>query len=136
MREWGPWEQKEGLDHWDKFKRDHHNRVCSFCGSLHPDDMFALVKQSAEAPEDAQHGTVVEIEPSDKSHKVYVRQPGVRNAHEGGIKFYMWHVPRDADGKLVVTQQQQDEYGQAVRRSQARFEKRLYGGLSKESGRA
>ena len=127
VREQGPWERKEGLDHWEKFKAAHGNRVCSFCGSLHPDDMFELVKQSAEAPENAVDGSVVEIDPSDKSYKIYVRQPGVRNAHEGGIKFYTWHLPHDKDGKLVVTQQQQDEYGQAVRRSRDRFDRRLYG---------
>ena len=109
-------------DHWLKFKAAHGNRVCSYCGSLHPDDMFALVKASAESPINAPHGSVVEIEPSDKSYKIYVHQPGVRNAHEGAIKFYTHHLPRDAQGNLAVTQEQQEQYSRAVRNSHKRFE--------------
>ena len=114
-----------GPDRWEKFKCN-GDRVCSYCGSLHPDDMFRLVKMSAQASEDANYGAVVEIEPSDKNYKVYVNQPGVRNASEGGIKFYMMHLPRNADGTLAVTDEQQKEYGLAVKRSSARFAKYLY----------
>jgi hypothetical protein len=106
-------------DHWDKFKTN-GQRVCSYCGSLHPDDMFALVRESAEAPADGDYLKTVTIEPSDKKYKVYVHQPGVRNAHEGGIKFYMMHLPRK-DGKIDVTDQQQAEYADAVKRSDSRF---------------
>lgn len=113
-----------GPDHWQKFKSN-GNRVCSYCGSLHWDDMIALVKQSAEAPEDAPYHSTVGIEPSDKGYKVYVRQPGVRNAHEGGIKFYMQHVPRDENNKIAVTEEQNKEYSEAVHRTHARFDKWL-----------
>ena len=115
-----------GLDHWDKFKTN-GNRVCSYCGSLHWDDMLTLVKLSAEAAADADYHTVVEIEPSDKNYKVYVNQPGVRNAHEGGIKFYMQHVPLGEVGKIAVTAEQNQEYSEAVKRSRQRFERYLYG---------
>lgn len=113
-----------GPDHWERFKSN-GNRVCSYCGSLHPDDLFALVKASAEAPEDAEFGSVVEIDPSDKSYKIYVQQPGVRNAHEGGIKFYTHHLPRNADGSLAVTPEQNSEYARAVANSQKRFEEEI-----------
>jgi len=33
------------------------------------------------------------IEISDKRYKVYVKQPGVENASQGGIKFYAQHLP-------------------------------------------
>lgn len=108
-----------GPDHWQKFKAI-DNRVCSYCGSLHPDDMFRLVKVSAEASPDAEYHSVVEIEPSAKDYKTYVHQPGVRNAHEGAIKFYMQHLPRTADDKLDVTDEQQAEYGRAVRSTRQR----------------
>jgi hypothetical protein len=122
----GPFKRSgKNLDHWRKFKAPHGNRVCSYCGSLHPDDMFALVKQAAEAPEDAEHNSVVEIEPSDKGYKIYVHQPGVRNAHEGGIKFYTQHLPRDADGKMIVSEERQAEYSKAVKASHKRFERRM-----------
>lgn len=113
-----------GLDRWQKFKSN-GNRVCSFCGSLHPDDMFALTKQAANAPEDAPYRSVVDIEPSDKNYKIYVSQPGVRNAHEGGIKFYTHHLPRDADGKTIVSPEQNNDYAVAVRLTRARFNRMM-----------
>ena len=116
--------QEEGKDRWQKFKTN-GNRVCSFCGSLHPEDLFALVKQCAEAPLDAEYNSVPEIDRSDKGYKIYVHQPGVRNAHEGGIKFYTQHLPRDADGNLAVTDEQNAEYAKAVRASKVRFERYL-----------
>lgn len=112
-------------DHWQKFKSN-GDRVCSFCGSLHPDDMFRLVKASAEGSADADYHSVVSIEPSDKGYKVYVHQPGVRNASEGGIKFYMQHLPRNDDGSLAVTPEQNAEYSRAVKASRKRFERWLY----------
>jgi len=115
----------KGPDHWQKFKSN-GQRVCSYCGSLHPEDMFALVKQSAESPADGDYRKTVIIEPSDKKYKVYVHQPDVRNASEGGIKFYMQHLPRK-DGKIDVTDEQQAEYAEAVARSESRFHLYLKG---------
>lgn len=109
-----------GPDHWQRFKLI-DNRVCSYCGSLHSEDLFRLVKESANASVDAEYGSVVEIEPSDKSYKIYIRQPGVRNAREGGIKFYTPHLPRDEHGALAVLPEQQAEYSAAVKASRARF---------------
>jgi hypothetical protein len=127
-----PRRQEEGVasafplpDRWEKFKSI-DNRVCSYCGSLHPDDMFRLAKESAEASEEAPYGTVVEVEPSDKSYKVYVHQPGVRNAHEGGVVFYMMHLPKKGDGSIDVSQQRQDDYAEAVRRTHVRLGKKLW----------
>ena len=109
-----------GPDHWDKFKSN-GDRVCSYCGSLHWEDMLRLVHEAATGPDDSKYRDVVSIEPSGKSYKVYVHQPGVRNAHEGGIKFYMQHVPRGEDGKIQVTDEQQAEYAKAVKVSKERF---------------
>jgi hypothetical protein len=117
----GSWEHTKGLDRWHKFKLN-GNRVCSFCGSLHPDDLFALINRCISADPDASYQSVVEIEPSDKKYKVYVRQPGVRNAMEGGIKFYMQHLPRDKNGKLTITKEQDEAYAYAIRLSAMRFE--------------
>ena len=112
------------LDHWQRFKSN-GDRVCSYCGSLHFEDMVRLVKASAEAPLDADYGSVVEIQPSSKNYKVYVNQPGVKNAMDGGIKFYMQHVPRDADGNNTVTKDQNAEFSTAVKNSQARFNRMI-----------
>lgn len=77
MTDHGPWEKKEGLDRWDKVGPD---RVCSFCGSMHPDDMRAALSD----PE-------AKISISDKRYKVYIRRPGILNAGMGAIKWYVWH---------------------------------------------
>ncbi|MDF1720500.1 MAG: hypothetical protein P1U65_07495 [Minwuia sp.] len=80
------------------FTRDHVNpdiwhvlpngdRSCSYCGSLHPDDFGRLLDRGLD-PDDP-----VEIGPTAKGYKVYVSQPDVRNASEGGIIFYSWHDP-------------------------------------------
>jgi hypothetical protein len=103
MHEAGPWEYSTNLDRWQQFKSN-GNRVCSFCGSLHPEDLFALVTLAADAPDDAALGTVVEIEPSDKS-------------------FYTMHLPQDANGKVDVPQQRHEEYARAVRATRRRFAK-------------
>ena len=124
-REDGPFKHAgKGLDRWQKFKSN-GDRVCSYCGSLHWDDFTRMVHEAATAPEDAPYTSVVRIEPSDKGYKCYVHQPGVRNAHEGGIKFYMQHVPRDENGKIVVTDEQQAEYSNAVTLTHKRFDKYL-----------
>lgn len=70
-------------------------RECSHCGAMHPDDFFALCKRAVDVGD-------VEIEPTDKGHKYYIHRPEVRNAGEGAIKFYTWHLEQkqfDADNK-------------------------------------
>lgn len=114
----------DGLDRWLKHKTN-GDRTCNFCGSLHFEDFTRLVAVAAAAPEDAPYRSVVEIEPSDKNYKVYVYQPGVRNASEGGIKFYMQHVPRKADGSVDVTAEHHAQFHEAAVRSQARFNRLL-----------
>ncbi len=113
-------------DYWERFKTN-GNRVCSYCGSLHPEDFLALVKQCANEQEDATYQSSIRIEPSDKSYKIYVHQPGVRNAHEGGIKFYTQHLPRDEQGKLTITEDMEDEYHRAIVATNHRFEIYLKG---------
>lgn len=109
-----------GQDRWQKFKRI-DNRVCSYCGSLHPDDLFRLVRACAASSPDALYRSVVEIDPSDKSYKIYVHQPGVRNAHEGGIKFYTHHLPHDESGKIDVPDERNREYAAALAATRERF---------------
>lgn len=117
-------DQGQGQDHWNKF-RSNGDRVCSYCGSLHPDDFLRLVKEAAEAPDEAAYRSVVTIEPSDKGYKIYVNQPGVRNAFDGGIKFYTQHLPRDEQGRVAITKEQEDEYRRAVDGTRKRFDRHL-----------
>jgi hypothetical protein len=78
MREAGPWEREKGLDFWEQIGSD---RVCSFCGSLHPDRVIEIIREQ---------GLGV-IEQSTKGYKMYVHQPNVPNASFGGIKYYRHH---------------------------------------------
>lgn len=93
-------------DTWDRGPDG--NRTCSYCGSIHPDDLMAICRKVVDAePGYAVDGT-------DKGYKVYVRQPGVRNASEGAIKFYMQHVINDP------TPQDQQLFAAALAISSAR----------------
>jgi len=56
-------------------------RVCSYCHSMHPDDLVEALR-AGEA----------KFNWSDKRYKAYVELPGVPNASHGPIKFYTWHL--------------------------------------------
>lgn len=78
MNDWGPWEREPYRDFWKTLPNG--DKVCSFCGSLSPDNVLAIVEK---------HGVgCIEVA---KSYKWYVRQPDVKNALEGGIKYYRYH---------------------------------------------
>ena len=113
MQESGPWEHAEGLDRWQEHKSN-GDRVCSFCGSLHPVDFLALVARSAA-------GEDVNIEGTDKRYKIYVRRSSVVNAMEGGIKFYTWHFD------TPPTEDQQATYRTALLKTADRFEAMMKG---------
>ncbi len=66
------------FDVWDKVGAD---RVCSFCGSMHPEDLIALIRKD---------GLSV-IEPSTKDYKWYIKQSDIHNAGQGAIKYYKQH---------------------------------------------
>lgn len=83
-------------------------RTCSFCGSIHPDDFMDICRKTLTDERYA-------VEPSDKRYKVYVRQPGVKNASMGAIKFYMGHAP------AKPTPDDQLTYSQAVKVSNDRY---------------
>lgn len=57
------------------------------------------------------------VEGTTKSYKVYVRQPGVRNAGEGAIKFYMYHAPKNPRAG------EQQLFANAMQVTRERFEK-------------
>ena len=84
MAQAGPWQRGENLDWWRH--EPNGDRTCSFCGSLHPADWLALLKKMPEL-----EGAYVHW--SDKNYKLYIHRPEIRNASEGGIKFYTWHIP-------------------------------------------
>jgi len=68
--EFGPWEHKELLDRWRTEDLGPHKvRKCSFCGGLHPEDALMLFKLPG-----------IEIIPTDKSYKLYIRDPLGRQA--------------------------------------------------------
>lgn len=83
MNEMGPWKHEVNLDRWKKVGED---RCCSFCGSIHPEDVESLLGSG---------GAIVEG--TTKSYKVYIRRPDVANASQGGIKYYTWHAFDDKE---------------------------------------
>ena len=83
------------------------NRTCSFCGSIHPDDLMTICRKTLT---DEKYG----VEGTTKSYKVYVRQPGVMNASQGAIKFYMHHAPE------TPTKADQELFAQACRLTRER----------------
>ncbi len=79
-------QQRGHKDQWLKVGED---RVCSYCRSMHPEDLRAVLPSV--------DGEEVHLAVSDRRHKVYVRRPGIKNASEGAIKFYLAHGPPNAD---------------------------------------
>lgn len=82
----GPWNAVEGLDYWRE--EPNGDRTCSFCGSLHWEDFLDACKEVIESD-----NIRTRLSQSDKSYKVYVKRPDVKNATEGGIKYYKFHTP-------------------------------------------
>lgn len=88
------------------------NRTCSWCGSCHPEDMLEICRKTLVDERYA-------VEKTDKRYKVYLKQPGVQNAGQGAIKFYMAHAPENP------TEADQQLFADAVRVSWERFEARF-----------
>jgi hypothetical protein len=97
MGELGPWDRKENLDWWNETGED---RTCSFCGSGHPEDVLAFLKQVDGEKFSAEMAT-------GKNYKLYLSGKA-KNAGEGMIKFYMQHLSvmpeefRDAFSEALV----------------------------------
>ena len=51
-----------------------HPRTCSYCGSVHPEDVIKLIEQGWE------------IHPSTKSYKWYIELPGTADHQAGFLK--------------------------------------------------
>lgn len=69
-------------DHWN-VKRGH--RACSYCGSLHPNDLMARLELGN-----------VELEPTDKHYMAYVAGEGLHHA-----KFHFQHLSDDQQQRFV-----------------------------------
>ena len=88
IQDTGPWERKEGLDHWrqedaERFPVDWEPRTCSFCGSLHAGDLFRLIEQD---------GWTVEWATGKRGYKAYVHAPEDRKTGRSMAKAYNWHL--------------------------------------------
>lgn len=77
-----------GDDEPDKWVQWGDDRVCSYCGSLHPEEFINFLKDAID-PTKPRHY----LGETTKGHKVYIHRPNVSNASEGAIKFYGWHTP-------------------------------------------
>ncbi len=79
LNDFGPWERIEKIDFWRSMTNG--DKVCSFCGSMHPDSVLEAVRQYGSQS----------IEKSTKSYKWYINRPGIDNVYGGGIKYYRAH---------------------------------------------
>lgn len=92
------------------------NRTCSYCGSIHPDDLMEICRKTIVDERYGVESTTKSYKVYVRQHKVYVRQPGVRNASEGAIKFYMHHAPEKPSAA------DQQLFKNALRATAERFE--------------
>jgi hypothetical protein len=109
------------LDTWNKGPDGY--RTCSHCGSIHPDDLMDVCRKSLT---DERY----DVHMSDKRYKAYLRIPGVRNASEGAIKFYMQHAPESP------SKEDQELFKQALNVSRERFNARMTADREKMTGKA
>ena len=77
--EGGPGSHFPEPDKWEKI-----GDCCSYCGSMHPDDVIAAVKK---------YGPQI-IDSTDKSYKRYIRLPNTPNSSFGPIKLYVMHFDK------------------------------------------
>jgi hypothetical protein len=83
----------------DKWNKRGIDRVCSYCGSLHPEEFLKLLPLIQEDSEQ------IYIEISDRRHKIYVRREGIKNAGEGAIKVYLAHVKQWCDDQGMTDEE-------------------------------
>ena len=80
MNEFGGQERNENIDHWKVYPNG--DRCCSYCGSLHPEDVIKKIKE---------HGFGV-IGQTTKNYKFYVgTNASVRTNDSHGQKYYRQH---------------------------------------------
>ncbi|AVT76627.1 hypothetical protein RPPS3_25640 [Rhodopseudomonas palustris] len=65
-------------------KRQDEQRSCSYCGSMHPDDLFAAINAGAE------------LVPTDKDYKLYVRNGDARQE-----EFYFQHFTAEQQLRFI-----------------------------------
>src|SRR5688572_23409896 len=78
---------EEILDGWNIAPNG--DKTCSYCGSLSEEDFIDILEKYS-AGEPGYH-----FETTTKGYKWYAQRPGVKNASEGGIKFYSAHIQND-----------------------------------------
>lgn len=84
MSEAGPWEYKEGIDVWHKRDGEDGPRTCSFCGSVHPNDVIEIIKGG---------GTTEKA--TGKSYKGYLYRGATQTHLPSHMKFYLQHFSQE-----------------------------------------
>jgi hypothetical protein len=83
-RDGGPGSSLFRCDCWEK--NPNGDLTCTYCGSLSEADFIDIAAHYADGEEGYHFST------TDKGYKFYAHRPGVVNALDGGIKFYLHHV--------------------------------------------
>lgn len=100
-------------DHWRKTGAD---LECSYCGSWAPKQFRRFCREVVANPDPH-----VRVELADGCHKVYASRPGVRNARDGAIKFYLAHAPGQLHDANKIDALFLEDLNAALRRSRAKF---------------
>lgn len=67
------------------------DRTCAYCGSLSQADIIDIMYRYIAGEKGYKFGT------TDKGYKIYANRPNVRNAGDGGIKFYTNHIEDETE---------------------------------------
>jgi len=89
--------EEENPDEWVRIGGN--ERVCSYCGSIHPMDLIDLIKELGFSF----------IEATTKSYKWYIHKGRVKNASLGAVKYYRHHD----------TEEFIQEYNKLIKKSKA-----------------
>lgn len=93
------------------------DRVCSYCGSLHPDDMLVFCRDAMD-PSNPKW-----VEMTDKMYKFYLHP--MENASKSAIKFYLMHAPTDSKDDKRMDPVFLDTLSKAISVSQVKMDKEL-----------
>ena len=82
-----------GKDFWINRGPD---QVCSYCGSMEPEDFLAWCERCAESD------SKVAVDVADIDGKLFIHRRGIVNALQGAVKFYTMHWPETTDAALIA----------------------------------
>lgn len=91
---------------------------CDYCGSLHPEQFVSFLDTVITDPNIA-----IRCELNDRREKVYIERPGIKNAGDGAIKFYLLHLKQYCVDNNIELEVMDKKLHQAFVLSNEKFKK-------------